>query len=50
MWESPKGGLLFSFTIEMENGRVVPLLQYVVSLAVTEAIKDLCEQKVSDFG
>lgn len=49
-WESPKGCLMFSFTIEMEDGRVVPLLQYVVSLAVTEAIKDLCQQKVSDFG
>ncbi|GJU06105.1 biotin--protein ligase 2-like protein isoform X1 [Tanacetum coccineum] len=41
VWESPKGGLLFSFTIQMEDGRVVPLVQYVVCLAVTEAIKDL---------
>ncbi|KAK2659623.1 hypothetical protein Ddye_006156 [Dipteronia dyeriana] len=29
VWESPKGCLMFSFTIQMENGRVVPLLQYV---------------------
>ncbi|CAI9117157.1 OLC1v1018501C1 [Oldenlandia corymbosa var. corymbosa] len=44
VWESPKGCLMFSFTIQMEDGRVVPLLQYVISLAVTEAIKDLCQQ------
>ncbi|XP_071697646.1 biotin--protein ligase 1, chloroplastic-like isoform X2 [Rutidosis leptorrhynchoides] len=41
VWESPKGCLLFSFTIQMEDGRVVPLVQYVVCLAVTEALKDL---------
>ncbi|KAL4572494.1 hypothetical protein LXL04_019273 [Taraxacum kok-saghyz] len=41
VWESPKGSLLFSFTIQMEDGRVVPLLQYVVCLAMTEAIQDL---------
>lgn len=28
----------------MEDGRVVPFVQYVVSLAITEAIKDLCQQ------
>ncbi|KAL5558348.1 hypothetical protein UlMin_034559 [Ulmus minor] len=43
-WESPKGCLLFSFTLQMEDGRVVPLLQYVVSLAVTEAIKEICDK------
>ncbi|XP_031390534.1 biotin--protein ligase 2-like isoform X1 [Punica granatum] len=42
VWESPIGCLMFSFTIQMEDGRVVPLLQYVVSLAITEAIKDIC--------
>lgn len=47
MWESPPGCLMFSFTIEMEDGRTVPLLQYVVSLAITEAIKDVCDQNVS---
>ncbi|CAH1439641.1 unnamed protein product [Lactuca virosa] len=41
LWESPKGSLLFSFTLQMEDGRVVPLVQYVVCLAMTEAIKDL---------
>ncbi|KAJ6405263.1 hypothetical protein OIU84_013269, partial [Salix udensis] len=35
---------MFSFTVQMEDGRVVPLLQYVVSLAVTEAIKDVCDK------
>lgn len=46
-WESPKGCLMFSFTIQMEDGRIVPLLQYVVSLALTEAIKDICDRHVS---
>ncbi|KAK4429693.1 Biotin--protein ligase 1, chloroplastic [Sesamum alatum] len=44
LWESPKGCLLFSFTLQMEDGRVVPLVQYVVSLAMTEAIKDVCRE------
>ncbi|KAF3445708.1 hypothetical protein FNV43_RR10884 [Rhamnella rubrinervis] len=44
VWESPKGCLLFSFTLQMEDGRAVPLVQYVVSLAVTEAIKDICDK------
>ncbi|KAK4274052.1 hypothetical protein QN277_017343 [Acacia crassicarpa] len=44
VWESPLGCLLFSFTLQMEDGRVVPLLQYVVSLAITEAIKDICDK------
>lgn len=46
-WESPKGCLMFSFTMQMEDGRAVPLLQYVVSLAITEAIKDVCDKNVS---
>ncbi|KAL8144513.1 hypothetical protein V2J09_017545 [Rumex salicifolius] len=45
VWESPKGCLLFSYTIQMEDGKIVPLLQYVVSLAITEAIKDVCVRK-----
>ncbi|XP_042465006.1 biotin--protein ligase 2-like [Zingiber officinale] len=45
VWESPIGCLLFSFTLQMEDGRKLPLLQYVVSLAVTEAIKTLCQKK-----
>ncbi|XP_076904901.1 biotin--protein ligase 1, chloroplastic-like [Bidens hawaiensis] len=44
IWESPKGGLLFSFTIQMEDGHVVPHVQYVVSLAMTEAIKNLASE------
>ncbi|CAJ1974180.1 unnamed protein product [Sphenostylis stenocarpa] len=42
VWESPLGCLMFSFTLQMEDGRVVPLVQYVVSLAITEAVKDIC--------
>ncbi|XP_061357958.1 biotin--protein ligase 1, chloroplastic-like isoform X2 [Gastrolobium bilobum] len=44
VWESPLGCLMFSFTLQMEDGRVVPLVQYVVSLAITEAIKDICNK------
>ncbi|KAL6512067.1 ATP-dependent 5'-3' DNA helicase hcs1 [Orobanche gracilis] len=44
VWESPKGCLMFSFTIQMEDGCIVPLVQYVVCLAVTEAIKDVCRR------
>lgn len=46
-WESPMGCLSFSYTLQMEDGRVVPLVQYVVSLAMTEAIKDVCDKNVS---
>ncbi|XP_020598921.1 biotin--protein ligase 1, chloroplastic-like isoform X2 [Phalaenopsis equestris] len=45
VWESPAGCLMFSFTLQMEDGRKVPLLQYIVSLAVTEAIKQSCQAK-----
>ncbi|XP_057816089.1 biotin--protein ligase 2 isoform X1 [Cryptomeria japonica] len=45
LWESPVGCMMFSFTLAMENGRVLPLLQYVVSLAVIEAIERVCETK-----
>ena len=47
LWESPPGCLMFSFTIQMEDGRIIPLLQYVISLAITEAIKDLCDKEVT---
>lgn len=40
---------MFSFTMQMEDGRVVPLVQYVVSLAMTEAIKDICDKNVSSL-
>ncbi|KAH9605632.1 hypothetical protein KSS87_003037 [Heliosperma pusillum] len=44
VWESPPGCLMFSYTLEMEDGRIVPLVQYVASLAFTEAIKDICSK------
>nr|XP_010926889.1 biotin--protein ligase 2 [Elaeis guineensis] len=47
VWESPEGCLLFSFTLQMEDGHKLPLLQYVVSLAVTEAIKESCRAQGS---
>lgn len=43
IWESPEGCLLFSFTLQMDDGRKLPLLQYVVCLAVTEAVKEVCK-------
>ncbi|TMW93935.1 hypothetical protein EJD97_010972 [Solanum chilense] len=45
LWQSPKGCLLFSYSIQMEDGRVVPHLQYVVCIAMTEAIKAICLEK-----
>ncbi|EMS48709.1 Biotin--protein ligase [Triticum urartu] len=42
VWESPPGCLMFSFTSQMNDARKLPLMQYVVCLAMTEAIKDLC--------
>lgn len=45
LWESPRGCLMFSFTLQMDNGRVLPLLQYVVSLAIIEAIEAVCKAK-----
>ncbi|GAB2260383.1 hypothetical protein Droror1_Dr00011238 [Drosera rotundifolia] len=44
VWDSLEGCLMFSFTIQMEDGRMVPLVQYVVSLAMTETIKDVCHK------
>lgn len=45
VWESPKGCLMYSFTLEMEDAQVVPLFQYAVGLAVTEAVKSVCDKK-----
>jgi biotin--protein ligase len=44
-WESPKGCLMFSFTLQMSDGRAVPFLQYVASLAIIEAIESHCISK-----
>ncbi|KAJ7552990.1 hypothetical protein O6H91_06G079800 [Diphasiastrum complanatum] len=38
-WVSPKGCLMFSFTLQMNNGRILPFLQYVVTLAIVEAVE-----------
>ncbi|KAL3693520.1 hypothetical protein R1sor_007171 [Riccia sorocarpa] len=46
VWESPKGCLMFSFTIKMTSGRLLPFLQYVVSLAVIEGLEEACNTKV----
>ncbi|KAJ4700613.1 Biotin--protein ligase 2 [Melia azedarach] len=39
-----RAALCFLFLYKWQDGRVVPLLQYVISLAVTEAIKDICDK------
>ncbi|KAH7421307.1 hypothetical protein KP509_13G050300 [Ceratopteris richardii] len=41
VWESPYGCLMFSFTLQVDNGRMLPFLQYVVSIAVIDAINHL---------
>ncbi|XP_003566181.1 biotin--protein ligase 2 [Brachypodium distachyon] len=41
VWESPPGCLMFSFTSQMSDARKLPLMQYVVCLAMAEAIKEL---------
>lgn len=45
VWESPKGCLMFSFTLEMDNGHMLPFLQYVVSIALVDAIEHVSLQK-----
>uniref|UniRef100_A0A0D9VCL1 BPL/LPL catalytic domain-containing protein n=1 Tax=Leersia perrieri TaxID=77586 RepID=A0A0D9VCL1_9ORYZ len=45
VWESPPGCLMFSFTSQMSDAQKLPLMQYVVCLAMTEAIKELCRAK-----
>jgi len=45
VWESPPGCLMFSFTSQMQDVRKLPLMQYVVCLSMTEAIKELCHAK-----
>lgn len=46
LWESPRGCLMFSFTLQMDNGRILPLLQYVVCLAIIDAIEAVCDAKL----
>jgi len=46
VWESPPGCLMFSFTSQMLDAQKLPLMQYVVCLSITEAIKELCRAKV----
>jgi biotin-(acetyl-CoA carboxylase) ligase len=48
-WESPNGCLMFSFTLTMDNGRLLPFLQYVVSLALLDAIEHISLEKVMRF-
>ena len=40
---------MFSFTLQMADGRAVPFLQYVVSLAVIEGIESHCTSKVRTY-
>lgn len=45
VWESPKGCLMFSLTLQLEDGRTLPFLQYVVSLGVVEGFEVYCSKQ-----
>mmetsp|Transcript_17725 Transcript_17725/g.22605 ORF Transcript_17725/g.22605 Transcript_17725/m.22605 type:complete len:389 (-) Transcript_17725:440-1606(-) len=38
IWSSPPGCLVFTFKSVVKEGRLLPLMQYIVSLAIVEAI------------
>ncbi|GBG69575.1 hypothetical protein CBR_g4408 [Chara braunii] len=44
VWESPEGCLMFSFTQTATNGRTLPFVQYVVTLAVVQGVESLVER------
>ncbi|CAI5491500.1 unnamed protein product [Closterium sp. Naga37s-1] len=44
-WESPEGCLMFSLSLRWIDGRTLPLLQYVLSLAVVQAIEDMAKER-----
>ncbi|CAI5486941.1 unnamed protein product [Closterium sp. Naga37s-1] len=44
-WESPEGCLMFSLSLRWVDGRTLPLLQYVLSLAVVQAIEDMAKER-----
>jgi hypothetical protein len=43
-WESPPGCLMFSFTLLHGDGRTLPHLQYVASLAVAQGVQRLADK------
>lgn len=43
-WESPPGCLMFSFTLLHGDGRTLPHLQYVASLAVAQGVQRLADE------
>ena len=44
-WESPPGCLMVSFTLQESDGRTLPFLQYVVCLAIVQAVEHLSQQR-----
>ncbi|GJP34876.1 hypothetical protein CLOM_g19358, partial [Closterium sp. NIES-68] len=44
-WESPDGCLMFSLSLRWTDGRSLPLLQYVLSLAVVQAIEEMARER-----
>ncbi|CAI6001307.1 unnamed protein product [Closterium sp. NIES-64] len=44
-WDSPEGCLMFSLSLRWVDGRTLPLLQYVLSLAVVQAIEDMAKER-----
>lgn len=43
MWTSPPGCLMFTFVCSVEQGRQLPFLQYLVSLALVQAVRGMRE-------
>jgi biotin--protein ligase len=49
-WESPAGCLMWSFQLVQTNGLRLPMLQYLFSLALVEAVRLLPGQKKTEQG
>mmetsp|Transcript_15638 Transcript_15638/g.27271 ORF Transcript_15638/g.27271 Transcript_15638/m.27271 type:complete len:387 (+) Transcript_15638:359-1519(+) len=49
-WSSPPGCLLFSYTSAVRDGRTLPLVQYLVCLAIVKAVKSLPGMGGLDIG
>ena len=48
-WKSPPGSLSFSFKVQLQDGPKLPLLQYLVSLSMVEALQKEHPNSRADF-
>ena len=46
-WTSPPGCLMFSFLAEHADGRTLPFLQYVATMAAVDAIQDCADEALA---